>query len=67
MWVALAVVVVASSSIACLTATARITMPPLHTTCADGLPIRIIQDPACGPDAVCGYTCAPNRWKGPPC
>jgi len=30
--------------------------------CADGLPIEILQDPACPPDGVCGYSCLPGRW-----
>jgi hypothetical protein len=31
--------------------------------CADGLPPRILVDPGCPPDGVCGYTCAPGRWE----
>jgi len=31
-------------------------------SCADGLPIRVIEDVACPPDGVCGFTCAPGRW-----
>jgi hypothetical protein len=34
----------------------------LHSLiCADGLPLRVLQDLQC-PDGICGYTCAPNRW-----
>jgi len=35
---------------------------PLRRTCADGWPIKILQDPQC-PRGVCGYTCAPDRWR----
>jgi hypothetical protein len=35
---------------------------PLRRTCLDGWPIRILQDPQC-PRGVCGYTCAPDRWR----
>lgn len=31
--------------------------------CADGLPVRLLLDEACPPDGVCGYTCAPGRWR----
>lgn len=31
--------------------------------CADGLPIKVLTDPSCPPDGVCGYSCMPNRWK----
>jgi hypothetical protein len=30
--------------------------------CADGLPLRLLQDPRCT-DGLCGYTCAPDRWR----
>jgi hypothetical protein len=30
--------------------------------CQDGLPIRVLVDVACR-DGICGYTCAPDRWK----
>lgn len=30
--------------------------------CADGLPPKVFHDPACPPDGVCGFTCAPLRW-----
>jgi hypothetical protein len=30
--------------------------------CADGLPLRLLQDPRCD-DGLCGYTCAPDRWR----
>ena len=64
----LVALVAASSSIACVTATASARFgPPPRTPCADGLPVRILQDPACAPDGICGYSCVPNRWKGPPC
>jgi hypothetical protein len=34
----------------------------LHSLiCADGWPLRVLQDPQC-PQGICGYTCAPNRW-----
>jgi hypothetical protein len=31
--------------------------------CADGLPVKLLLDPACPPDGVCGYSCLPDRWK----
>jgi hypothetical protein len=31
-------------------------------TCQDGLPVRVLVDVACR-DGICGYTCAPDRWK----
>ena len=34
--------------------------------CADGLPPRVLQDPACRPDGMCGYSCLPGRWDSPP-
>lgn len=37
---------------------------PLRKTCGDGWPIKILQDPQC-PRGVCGYTCAPDRWRQP--
>jgi hypothetical protein len=30
--------------------------------CADGWPVRLLQDPRC-PEGICGYTCAPDRWR----
>jgi len=30
--------------------------------CSDELPIKILVDPACPPDGVCGYSCLPGRW-----
>jgi hypothetical protein len=30
--------------------------------CQDGLPIRVLVDARCR-DGICGYTCAPDRWK----
>jgi hypothetical protein len=35
---------------------------PLRRTCLDGWPIKILQDPQC-PRGICGYTCAPDRWR----
>ena len=32
--------------------------------CADGAPVKILQDPACV-NGICGYTCEPDRWKEP--
>ena len=32
--------------------------------CADGAPPRILQHPDCR-RGICGYTCAPDRWKEP--
>jgi len=32
--------------------------------CADGAPVKILQDPACT-NGICGYTCDPTRWKAP--
>ena len=36
---------------------------PLRRTCLDGWPVRILQHPQC-PRGICGYTCAPDRWRG---
>jgi len=33
--------------------------------CNDGLPIKVLVDPACPPDGICGYSCLPDRWKEP--
>ena len=30
--------------------------------CKDGDPVKVLQDPEC-PDGICGYSCAPDRWK----
>jgi len=38
---------------------------PLRRVCQDGWPIKILQDPAC-PRGICGYTCAPDRWRPQP-
>lgn len=35
---------------------------PLRRTCLDGWPIKILQAPEC-PRGICGYTCAPDRWR----
>jgi hypothetical protein len=35
---------------------------PVRRTCLDGWPIRILQSPQC-PRGICGYTCAPDRWR----
>ena len=35
---------------------------PLRRTCPDGWPLKILQDPGCA-QGVCGYTCAPDRWR----
>jgi hypothetical protein len=38
---------------------------PWRRICADGWPIKILQDKTC-PEGVCGYTCAPDRWRDDP-
>jgi hypothetical protein len=52
--------------VALLTASACVRTPrllrPPHPLCWDGLPVRILQDPACPPEGVCGYSCLPGRW-----
>jgi hypothetical protein len=35
---------------------------PLRRICADGWPLKILQDPHC-PNGICGYTCEPDRWR----
>jgi hypothetical protein len=30
--------------------------------CTDGLPVRLLLDARCV-DGICGYTCAPDRWR----
>jgi hypothetical protein len=37
----------------------RVRVPP---TCSDGLPVKVLIDPRCPPDGICGYTCDPDRW-----
>lgn len=37
---------------------------PTKWICADGLPVKTIQDVRCT-DAICGYTCEPGRWSVP--
>ena len=37
--------------------------PPAALTCRDGRPVRVVVGEAC-PDGVCGWTCAPDRWRG---
>ena len=37
----------------------KVRMPP---TCSDGLPVKVLIDPRCPPDGICGYTCDPDRW-----
>jgi hypothetical protein len=37
--------------------------PPPHNICADGWPLRLIEHPEC-PHGLCGFTCAPDRWRG---
>lgn len=37
---------------------------PLRRVCRDGWPVKILQDPQC-PRGICGYTCAPDRWRDP--
>jgi hypothetical protein len=37
----------------------KVRIPP---TCSDGLPVKILIDPRCPPDGICGYTCDPDRW-----
>lgn len=35
---------------------------PLRRTCPDGWPLKILQDQNCV-RGICGYTCAPDRWR----
>lgn len=35
---------------------------PLRRICPDGWPLKILQDPNCH-RGICGYTCAPDRWR----
>jgi len=35
---------------------------PFNHTCQDGAPIKILQHPDCQ-RGICGYTCAPDRWR----
>lgn len=35
--------------------------------CGDGMPIKVLVDPTCPPDGVCGYSCMPDRWKATLC
>jgi hypothetical protein len=44
-----------------LSSCAPIRLVPTHR-CQDGLPMRVLVDVACR-DGVCGWTCAPDRWK----
>jgi hypothetical protein len=37
---------------------------PVRRICQDGWPIKILQHPEC-PRGICGYTCAPDRWRQP--
>jgi hypothetical protein len=34
----------------------------MPATCDDGLPVRILVGVTC-PRGVCGWTCAPDRWR----
>jgi hypothetical protein len=34
--------------------------------CADQLPVKVLVDPSCPPDGICGYSCLPDRWKERP-
>lgn len=37
-------------------------LPGVPATCGDGLPVRLILGVTCA-RGVCGYTCAPDRWR----
>lgn len=37
-------------------------VPGVPATCPDGLPVRLLLGVTC-PRGVCGYTCAPDRWR----
>jgi hypothetical protein len=37
-------------------------LAPTNLMCADRIPARLFLDPRC-PNGVCGYTCAPGRWR----
>jgi hypothetical protein len=42
---------------------ARLLHPPTMT-CPDGRPVRILVGADCD-EGICGYTCAPGRWRDP--
>jgi hypothetical protein len=52
----------AAAVVVALTATACGLRVIPSRPCLDGLPARVLVDVACR-DGVCGWTCAPNRWK----
>lgn len=41
-------------------------MLPRFATCPDAQPVRLLIGQQC-PGGVCGYSCAPDRWRVPPC
>jgi hypothetical protein len=45
-----------------LLASCRPARLPMRRICQDGWPIKILQHPEC-PRGICGYTCAPDRWR----
>lgn len=40
--------------------------PGAPERCSDGFPARVLVGAWCT-DGVCGYTCAPDRWRGAGC
>ena len=38
--------------------------PQTMPVCLDGLPVLVLQSLTCG--GICGFTCAPGRWRDLP-
>ena len=55
-------VVIALMSSGCLSVETKFLLPPQPLVCRDGRPVFVIQHPECA-NGVCGYTCAPDRWR----
>ena len=55
----LVVIVISLIHVACGGKLLRVRVPP---RCPDGLPVKVLIDPRCPPDGICGYTCDPDRW-----
>ena len=58
----LGLVLVLGASSGCLSLEARFLGPPTPLICRDGMPLRILQHPDCT-NGICGFTCAPGRWR----
>jgi hypothetical protein len=54
--------VVALAAGGCHPSLARALTPP-PKVCADGGPIKVLQDPGCE-HGYCGWSCEPTRWRG---